>query len=227
MKKITIAFISLLAIVMASCEPNKKFNSYGFEGEYEMRTKYEWKTNGESVQSYRDMISPVKVFVENGHLYIRTNSFGMPNYGDYDTEEVVFTYDPPVEQYSDNTSIEGNGEGIENIVTDTHAVIFIRDGYFYVERSGKTIKSLPIEALSVQQEKILFKKSDSFDIPLTDANGRIILMSRNHFEYGQAVLRNDSIFWDIELYSDMGESSSSSYEISNFRITYHNVLVRK
>ena len=189
--------------------------------------KREWKTNGESVQSYRDMISPVKVFVENGHLYIRTNSFGMPNYGDYDTEEVVFTYDPPVEQYSDNTSIEGNGEGIENIVTDTHAVIFIRDGYFYVERSGKTIKSLPIEALSVQQEKILFKKSDSFDIPLTDANGRIILMSRNHFEYGQAVLRNDSIFWDIELYSDMGESSSSSYEISNFRITYHNVLVRK
>ena len=90
--------VVIIALCLTSCEPGKPFNSYGFEGEYEMRTEiYSYNPDNEFVKAPRAIISPVRMFVENDHLYIRTNGFGMPNLGEYDEQEIEGTTDPPMD----------------------------------------------------------------------------------------------------------------------------------
>lgn len=233
MKRILCYFsVVLIAIIMASCESGKKFNSHGFEGEYQMRTETYWMNeSGEFEKQPRDMISIVPMYVENNHLYIRTNTFGMPNMGDYDLAEVEFTVDPPYDPPTPPTG-EGNGEGengegggIENITVETKADIIMMNGHVYVIRDAKKLKSLPIQALDVKEDRILFKNSETFDVPLTDASGMLLATMRNHFEYGPAVLKDGTITWDIDLYGDAGTNTSGSD--MNIHVKYHNTLVRK
>lgn len=233
MKRILCYFsVVLIAIIMASCESGKKFNSHGFEGEYQMRTEAYWMNeSGEFEKQPRDMISIVPMYVENNHLYIRTNTFGMPNMGDYDLAEVEFTVDPPYDPPTPPTG-EGNGEGengegggIENITVETKADIIMMNGHVYVIRDAKKLKSLPIQALDVKEDRILFKNSETFDVPLTDASGMLLATMRNHFEYGPAVLKDGTITWDIDLYGDAGTNTSGSD--MNIHVKYHNTLVRK
>lgn len=225
MKKIITLVVCVITLV--GCETGKKVNSYGFEGEYEMRTITYWTNDlGEEEKQPRDMISPVRIYVENDHLYIRTNSFGMPNMDTEDLSEIEFSYDPPIEPSTPPTG-EGNGEGIENVETNPKAAIIMRDGFVYVIRAGKYIKSLPIEALNVQDNKILFNKSDNFDIALTNADGLLLATMRNHFEYGPATLLNDTIRWVVELFGDAGYNSSAATDNLEVHVKYHNILVRK
>lgn len=233
MKRILCYFsVVLIAIIMASCESGKKFNSHGFEGEYQMRTETYWMNeSGEFEKQPRDMISIVPMYVENNHLYIRTNTFGMPNMGDYDLAEVEFTVDPPYDPPTPPTG-EGNGEGengegggIENITVETKADIIMMNGHVYVIRDAKKLKSLPTQALDVKEDRILFKNSETFDVPLTDASGMLLATMRNHFEYGPAVLKDGTITWDIDLYGDAGTNTSGSD--MNIHVKYHNTLVRK
>lgn len=226
MKKVLVFLLSLSTIVLTSCETGKKFNSHGFEGEYEMRTTTYWTNEfgEEEVIYFRDMISPVKMYVEDEHLYVWTNFFGMPNMDTKDLTEVEFSYDPPVEPSDPPT--EG-GEGIENVVTDTKAVIVMENGYVIVRRGDKRPKSLPIEAFEVKEDKILFKNSETFDVALTNAEGTLMATMRNHFEYGQATLKNDTITWEVELFGDAGNNSSSMSDIRDIHVRYHNTLVRK
>lgn len=229
MKKVIIVMLSVLAFILVSCENGKKFNSHGFEGAYEMRSTAYWENaDGTFEEPFRDVISPVQVYVENDHLYIRTNNFGMPNMGEYDQAEIEFTYDPPVEP-SDPPTEGGNGEGIENVNLDTKAAIVMQNGYVYVIRGDKMLKSLPIEALDVKEDQILFKNSEDFDVPLTSYDGSLLAVMRNHFEYATAVLLNDTITWDIELFGDAGTNSSvsGSDALEKVHVKYHNILVRK
>lgn len=228
MKKLIYVIVAVLALT--SCETSKKFNSYGFEGEYEMRTTTYWTNEfGEEEKNLRDIISPVTMFVENDHLYIRTNSFGMPNMGDYDEAEIEGRVDPPYEDPStgDNGGDNGNGEGIENVTVNTKAQIVLQNGFVIVVKGEKRLKSLPIEAFDVKADKIFFKNSDNFDVALTNADGTLMATMRNHFEYSQATLQNDTITWEVELFGDAGNNSSSTSEIRDIHVRYHNTLVRK
>lgn len=228
MKKVVIVMLSLLAFVLVGCENGKKFNSYGFEGDYEMRTTTYWTNElGEEERSPRDMISTVKKYIENEHLYIWTNFFGMPNMDTKDLTEVEFSYDPPVEQPSNPPTGGDDGEGIENVETSKKAAIVMENGFVIVIRGDMRPKSLPIEAFEVKADKILFKNSDEFDIALTDISGNLMTIMRTHFEYGQATLHNDTIKWDIELFGDIGEISTSSTDLRDIHVRYHNTLVRK
>jgi len=229
MKRLSLYLIPLLAISLTSCETGKKFDSHGFEGNYEMRTTVYWENeNGAFEEPFRDVISPVQVYVEKGHLYIRTNNFGMPNMGDYDKVEVEFSYDPPVEP-SEPLTEGGDGEGIENVTVETKAAIIMQDGFVFVISGDKRLKSLPIEALDVKENQILFRNSEDFDVPLTSADGMTIAVMRNHFEYAPATLLNDTIKWDIEFFGDAGTNSSvsSSGTPEKVHVKYHNTLVRK
>ncbi|MBR2166313.1 MAG: hypothetical protein IKP02_09745 [Paludibacteraceae bacterium] len=224
--------VIIVALIMASCESGKKFNSHDFEGEYQMRTETYWMNeNGEFEKQPRDMISTIPVYVENDHLYIRTNTFGMPNMGDYDKAEVEFTADPPYDPPTPPTN-EGNeggengeGGGIENVTADVKAVIILQNGFVFVINDGKKLKSLPIQALDVKKDRILFKNSETFDVPLTDASGMLLATMRNHFEYGSAVLKDGTITWDIDLYGDAGVNTTGND--MNIHVKYHNTLVRK
>lgn len=230
MKKLLSILCVGVALILVSCETGKKFNSYGLEGEYEMRTTTYWTNEfGEEEKNFRDIISPVTMFVENDHLYIRTNSFGMPNMGDYDEAEIEGCVDPPYEDPStgDNGGDNGNGEGIENVTVNTKAQIVLQNGFVIVVKGDKRLKSLPIEAFDVKADKILFKNSDSFDVALTNAEGTLMATMRNHFEYGQATLKNDTITWEVELFGDAGHNSSTTSEIRDIHVRYHNTLVRK
>ena len=228
MNKVIIAILSVFTLVLVSCETGKKFNSHGFEGEYEMRTTTYWTNEfgEEEVIYFRDMISPVKMYVEDGHLYVWTNFYGMPNMDTKDLTEVEFSYDPPVEP-SDPPTEGGEGGAIENVETGTKAVIVMENGYVIVRRGDKRPKSLPIEAIEVKADKILFKNSEEFDVALTDMNGNLMATMRNHFEYGQATLKNDTITWEVELFGDAGHNSSTTSEIRDIHVRYHNTLVRK
>ena len=229
MKKHTLLLLPLLVFLLASCENGKKFNSHGFEGNYEMRSTAYWENaDGTFEEPFRDVISPVQMYVENDHLYIRTNSFGMPNMGDYDQAEIEFTYDPPVEP-SDPPTEGGDGEGIENVTVDTKAAIIMQNGYVFVVRGDKRLKSLPIEALEVKENQIIFRNSEDFDVPLTSYDGSLLAVMRNHFEYAPATLLNDTITWDIELFGDAGTNSSvsGSDALEKVHVKYHNILVRK
>jgi len=234
MNKVIIAILSVFTLALVSCELGKKFNSHGFEGEYEMRTTTYWTNEfGEEEKNLRDQISPVTMFVENNHLYIRTNSFGMPNMGDYDEAEIEGRVDSPYEDPStpstgDNEGGEnGNGEGIENVTVNTKAQIVMQNGFVIVIKGDKRLKSLPIEAFEVKEDKILFKNSETFDVALTNAEGTLMATMRNHFEYGQATLKNDTITWEVELFGDAGHNSSTTSEIRDIHVRYHNTLVRK
>lgn len=224
--------IILIALFAASCKSDKKFNSHGFEGQYEMRTNASWLNDVDEVQTWsRTIVSPVHMYVENDHLYIRTNGFGMPNMGDYDLEEIQATTDPPMETPApakiikdDNGDSEG-GEGIENVQAPLTSYLIIRDGMVYVIKDNKYLKSLPIQALDVKEDRILFKNSETFDVAITDAAGLILGTWRCHYEYGPAILKDGTITWDVELCVDPGTNSSGIEH--NFNIKYHNTLVRK
>ena len=226
MKKLLILLILILTI--SSCESGKKFNSYDFEGNYEMRTTMYWE-NDEGVYNkfYRDIISPVQMYVMNEHLFVWTNNYGMPNMDAEDLTEVEYTFDPPVEPV--NPSSEGEeGEVLEAITVTVPPQITIIDGFVVVIRDAKHIKSHPIEALDVQVDKILFRNSKNFDVSVTDPTGTMFETLTCHFEYAPATLLNDTITWDVELSGDVRYNSSDPDPfIKKYHAKYHNTLVRQ
>lgn len=225
-------YIIAIALFTTSCETGSNFNSYGFEGKYQMRTEvYSTNPDGEIVKAPRDMISTVPIYVENGHLYLRTIAFGMPNMGTYDAGSTEYTVDPPYENHApavDGDNEDGDneeGSGIEVIDVNPKAIIILRNGYVWVIKSGSYLQSLPIKALNVKEYRILFKNSDTFDVEVTDASGMQLGTWRNHFEYSPAILKNDTIHWDVKLCVDPGVNTSG-FEYDH-NIIYRNTLVRK
>ncbi len=234
MKRILCYFsVVLIAIIMASCESGKKFNSHGFEGEYKMCTElYSPDPNGDVLIAPRAYISPVSMYVENNHLYIRTNWFGMPNTGDEDTGIVEYTVDPPYESLApavDEDNEDGDnegGSGIEVVPDNPQPIIVMMNGFVWVMKSGNYVKSLPIQALDVKEDRILFKNSDKFDVEVTDESGTQLATWRLHYEYGPAVLRNDTIFWDVTKIVDSGVNFNGG-TLQDLNIKYKNYLIRK
>ncbi len=230
MKKLFI-FIAA-AMLFAGCDKGGINDAYyaNWEGEYEMRTEiYSTNPEGEQVKAPRAIISPVLMFVENNHLYIRTNGFGMPNLGEYDEQEIEGTTDPPMETPTPakimNEGDTDEGGGIETIEANHKANIILRNGMVYVLKDNKYLKSLPIKALDVKEDRLFFKNSDTFDVLITNENGDILGNWRNHYEYGPAVLKDGTITWNVELYVDPGMNTSGPNY--NYNIKYQNTLVRK
>lgn len=222
-------FSPLFIILLCSCEGVGKFSSFGFEGEYVMRTTAYWEnSDGSFEKELHDIISHVKIYVDNDNLYIRTNSFGMPNYGEYDTEEVESSYDPPYDTPNPLTNDDnGNSSAIEYVTTDANAVTTMIGGLVYVIRDGKFLKSLPIEALRVKEKEITFKNSQYFEVPLTNIDGTIIGVVKNHFEYSKAQLRGDTIFWNVDLRGEPSLHDSKPNQNNTIHVKYENKLVRR
>ena len=230
MKNVYFYFLSsLLLLLFSSCEGVGKFSSFGFEGEYEMRTTVYWEnSDGTFEKQPRDIISPVKIYVENSRLYIRTNSFGMPNYGEYDTEEVVNSYDPPYDTTTPSTNDDNeDGSAIENVTADVKAVTIMMNGFVYVIRDGKYLKSLPIKALRVREKDIAFRNSQYFEITLTNIDGTVMDVMKNHFEYSKAELRGDTIYWNVDLHGEPSSQNSNPNQYNTIHVKYENRLVRK
>lgn len=225
MKKISLFIITIFTISLSSCETDKKFNSHDFEGNYEMRTTSYWELEDGTYDKYhRDVISPVQIYIENEHLYIWTNSYGIPNMDTKDLTEIEYTYDPPVDPPTDG---EG-GEGIEDVTVTRPPETAMMNNFIIVIRDGKFIKSKPIKAQDVQVNKILFRNSEEFDIQMTDPTGTKLDVLTCHFEYAPATLLNDTITWDIELFGDVGDNpSNSDHFYEKIHAKYHNTLVRK
>lgn len=220
----------IAAFCLVSCdkqnEPEEITDSYGFEGQYEMRT--EVKTifaNGEEDVQSRTMVSPVSMYIENKHLYLRTNSFGMPNMGEYDLVEVEYTMEQQnnAPMLTENTNEDS--VAIENTETNSVPMTVIRNGFVYVIKNNKSLKSLPIPALKVKENQLQFANSDKFDVALTNADGDALATLRCYFEYKKATRKDKTITWDVILHLDGGQSSSVMESIE--RIEYHNTLVQK
>ena len=227
MKKITIAFISLLAIVMASC--NSKISpetANAFKGEYWMETT-STTMNGESaVDEGRTIWTPVSIYEKGGALYVQTELLGAPDTISEHPQEIQGTRERPDFAPRRNKTVDGEEpEGIENVETSKHGVIFVRNGFICAINRGVNARTFPIKVKSGSETVLNLEAYKPVDVQLTDAAGNSLAVIKAWYEYGPMVKDGDVITWEVQ-YKD-NYTHNSNYSAEWTHVIHKNKLYKK
>jgi hypothetical protein len=206
MKKSTNILLLFIAFVLASCNPEKSIKTYDFEGEYELRTQVvsELMDGTFDTMPYA-LISPMKIYVEANKLYVQTDYLGLPDLASANPVAMDLRRDPPkpidttTVVIPDSLNNDSTSQGIENVVVENKAHIVMSDGIVITLRDDIWARSLPIRALSVEENKIVLGESDTFEVPLTDAKGDLLQNVTNQFIYSPIKRENNELSWDVSL----------------------------
>ena len=233
MKKITIAFISLLAFVMASCNGVSPETANAFKGEYWMETSTVGMYQGKEIDEVRTKWSPVSIYEENGKLLVETNWYGAPYAGGKRTRN------PYVEEYrerpdfiaqhriSSNQQENGdNEEGIENVeITNGEPFTVIMNGFLYTIKNGAYIKSEPIVVKSGSSTVLELEDFKPVKVTITDTEGTSLAEISVKYDYGKMIKKGDEITWQVDL--DLSNMPQSENFANIDRVVHKNTLYKK
>lgn len=206
MKHIFGYILLFLATICVSCNSEKSINTYDFEGEYELRTQVVGElTNGTFDTMPYALISPMKIYVEANKLYVQTDYLGMPDFESTNPVAMDLRRDPP--KPVDTTTIvlpdslnnDSTSQGIENVVVDSKAHLIMTNGIVILIRGDIWARSLPIRALSVDENQIVLGESDTFEVLLTDPSGDFYQNVTNQYIYSPIRRENGELLWDVSL----------------------------
>lgn len=198
MKKITIAIMSLLAFVLASCNSNiSPETANAFKGEYWMKTTTYMKYQGNIVQEpIGPTWSPVTIYEENGKLYVRTDYFGAP-----DTDISEGAKHEYIGKYDDHPNyapaIYQSVDSIGNVEDDGTIRVVLMSGRIWSIRYGAYLRSLPIQVKSGSETILNLCDFKPVDVTITDAAGIYLDVVKVRYEYGPMVKVGDSITWEV------------------------------
>ena len=208
MKKLS--FILFVTILLASCDkPISPETSKAFVGEYWMETSTVTMKGDKVVNdALSPKWSPVKIYEENGKLFVRTNFYGAPYLSDDSTHaEPVEVYNErpnfvsPRRALADDGDDEGEGSSIEDIVIQRTEMI-IMNGNITVNRNGTFLKSEPIKVKSGSSNVLELEKFTPVAVHVTDVEERDIGTVKCTYEYGPMVKKDDVITWKVDLLLD-------------------------
>ena len=227
MKKITIAIISLLAFVMASC--NSKISpeiANAFKGEYWMETTSTTMNGDSIVDDIRTIWTPVTIYEERGSIYVQTEMLGAPDTISENPQEIQGTRERP--DFIPRRIIANDTEettSIENVVIVNYGIIYIVNGFICAINRGVKARTFPIKVKSGSKSVLNLESYKAVDVHLTDAAGNNIATIKSWYEYGPMVKAGEVIKWEVQYRDNFKHEPAYSTEWTH--VIHKNVLYKK
>ncbi|MBR2579335.1 MAG: hypothetical protein IKE41_04285 [Clostridia bacterium] len=229
MKHTFLYFVLIFALCFAACEKPEQVYCPGWEGEYTVSYSRESVYNSGSIESVVEYGESTLTIFNNNGLYVQTWGVGDPFNPDVDLHENLWYAQSPARNEARKDSIDNTTDstGIENVTVDGKSVIIMQNGGVYTMYNGVKVSPNPIRVKSAKENELVLVNGKYFDVTLTDPDGRILMIVRNHWEYGPIQKKDDCCVWDFELHMDSGVNSSSASNEMPTIYRYHYVFRKK
>ena len=228
MKKLTFILLSIAALSLASCDNISPEVANAFKGEYWMETSSVAMKGDSVVDRFNTKWSPVKIYEENGKLWVRTNWYGAPYLSD-DNEhaEPIEVYNEKPDYVSQRRVFAEDGEDdiIDVVVTDNKPILVVQNGQICVIRNGEYWKSEPIKVKSGSSTTLELEKFTPVDVAITDRDGKEMGTVKCTYVYGPMAKKEDAIRWQVDLQFEGLPSVDYAAEFDH--VVHTNMLYKK